>query len=87
MKISQELQNTLSDSGRFLTLSLSITMFEKCVDIFARYGLSTETLGHMYEGMQSISQELEEGYKFVKNKEEFNDLVRPLKPAELSKRQ
>ena len=79
MKITDQFKDTLSDSGKFLTLALAITMFEKCTDIFLRYGISPETLSFMKTGLEKICEELEEGYKYIRLNQDFNRIIKSLK--------
>lgn len=79
VKITEKLKHTLTHNGRFLTLSLIITMLDKCFKLLIEYGISQETMSFLVCGYDKIAQELKEGYKYVKDKEEFNKIVGQLK--------
>lgn len=79
MKITEKLKKTLYHNGKFLTLSLTIEMLKKCIKLLLEYGISPETISFLNEGLKRISDELIEGYKFVKEKEEFETIMRDVK--------
>lgn len=76
MEISKTLKETLSNRQKFITLSLTVTMLEKGVDIFCRYGVSPETLSFFSLGLERLARELEQGYEFIKIREEFESIAR-----------
>jgi|WetSurMetagenome_2_1015567.scaffolds.fasta_scaffold1123392_2 hypothetical protein len=76
MEITQTLKETLSNRPRFITFSLAVTMLEKCLDIFCRYGVTPETMSFFSEGLARLASELEKGHEFVRIKEEFEELTR-----------
>ncbi len=75
MEITETMKETLSNSGKFVTFSLSVTMLEKCLDIFCRYGVSAETISFFSLGLERLAQELERGYEYVKTNEDFKSII------------
>ena len=73
--ISDKLKSTLSNSIKFTTLALSITMLEKVVKIFYESGISEKAISFIAVGLDKISEEIKEGHEFVKSKEDFNALM------------
>lgn len=76
MRITETLKQTLSSQGKFLTLSLVLTLFEKCIKLLVEYGISKESLSFIVTGYSKINEEIKEGYKYIKEKEEFNSIVK-----------
>lgn len=74
--ITDKLKETLQHKGKFLTLSLCISMQKKCIDEFLRLGISPQTLSFFAVGMDKISDELVEGAKYIKDIEDFNDITK-----------
>jgi len=79
MKITETFKNTLNNNGKFLTLSLTLTLFEKCLRIFSEYGISSSTLSFLVAGFEKINEELKEGYLYLKEKETFNNITKGFK--------
>ena len=79
MKITETFKKTLNSNGKFLTLSLTLTLFEKCLKIFNEYGISPNTLSFLVTGFEKINEELKEGYLYLKDKETFNDITKEFK--------
>lgn len=76
MKITQTLKETLSHQGKFLTLSLTLSMLEKCIHLLLHYGISKESLSPILCGYYRISEELKIGYQYIKEKEDFNNIIK-----------
>jgi len=74
--ISKTLKETLQNSVKFTVLALAITMLEKCVKIFYESGIDKGGISFIAVGLDKISAELKEGYKFIKNKEDFDTLMK-----------
>jgi len=74
--ISKTLKETLQNSVKFTVLALAITMLEKCVKIFYESGIGEGAISFIAVGLDRISTELKEGHKFIKNKEDFNALMK-----------
>jgi len=74
--ITKKLKETLQNPIKFTTLALAITMFEKCVKIFYESGISEKAISFIAVGLDKISAEIKEGYKDIKNKEDFNALMK-----------
>lgn len=75
MEISAELKATLAHKQKFVTFSLAMTMLEKCLEIFCRYGVSPSTISFFSLGLERLTQELQEGYTYIKMKEEFESIA------------
>lgn len=75
MELSETFKETLSSRPRFVTFSLSVTMLEKCMDIFCRYGVSPETMSFFSEGLSRLSTELEKGYEYIRIKQDFERIM------------
>jgi hypothetical protein len=76
--ITDKLKQTLSHAGKWTTLSLAVTMAEKAIRILAEYGISTRTISFFAEGLNKLEAELMEGYQFLKDKEDFEKIIKPL---------
>ncbi|MGE5307991.1 MAG: hypothetical protein ACM3OC_02785 [Deltaproteobacteria bacterium] len=75
MDITEQFKETLSHHQKFVTFSLAVTMQEKCIDIFCRYGVSPETMSFFSVGLERLARELEKGYEFIKIKEDFQSII------------
>ena len=76
MKITETLKQTLSHQGKFLTLSLTLALLEKCIDLLIHYGISKESLSFIIHGYSRITEELKEGYRYIKEKEDFINITK-----------
>lgn len=73
--ITKKLKETLQNSNKFLTLSLVITLLEKCINELLRMGITPQTVSFLQLGFEKVNKELEEGYKIIKEKEKFDNLM------------
>lgn len=80
-RISETLKQTLQDPGKFATFSLTVSLFERCVETLLKYGISSEAVSCLKSGLEKISDELKEGYEYVKVNEEFASIVRSLRKS------
>jgi len=76
--ITDILKETLKHNGKFLTLSLVITLQKKCIDEFLRLGITPQTLSFIAVGLEKISEELNEGKDYIKTIEDFNNIIKEL---------
>jgi len=80
--LSEILKETLQHAGRFVTLSLVITMLHKCLAELLRLGITKETCSFLILTIDKINKELEEGHVFLKEKEDFNKIVEDFNKGE-----
>lgn len=83
--ITNKLKEVLSHQGKFTTLSLVVTMLEKCINLLLEYGIKPQTVSFLVLGLEKIHQELKEGYEFVKTNEEFSKIVKSLQENDYEK--
>lgn len=73
--ISEQLKETVTHNTKFVTYSLIITMLEKCIQLLMKYGTSSKALSFLVVGLELISEENKEAFKYIKEKEEFTKIT------------
>lgn len=67
------LLHTLTNSCKFTTFSLIVTMLERCIRMLLDYGISDRTISFLNAGL-----EIQKGYLLMKDKEDFDNLIKNL---------
>jgi hypothetical protein len=76
--LTDQLKETVTHQGKFLTLSLVTTLQRRCIDEFMRLGVSSETIAYFYIALELLTKEFMEASEYAKNQEDFHKIIKDI---------